>query len=381
VKSKYSSRILLGQLNSNGDCLYATVVAKQIKKDYPHCHLTWAIGSYCSKILANNPYIDSVWEIPLNSPLESRDVWDKFKKEAERKKKENEFQEIFLIQLINENYLLFDGTIRSSIYNAYPHRITVNVEPVLFLSEKEIKNVEKFVEKYKIEKYKNVILFECAPMTFQMKINPHIACKLSEKIISRNPDTCIILTSSTKIESTHPNIIDGSLLSLRENAELTKYCTLFIGCSSGITWICTSSWSKKLPMIQLLNPKSIFVNSVVNDHERWGLGTDHIVELSNPEPELVINTVSDFIQFGINYAKNKYHKKIRIGWHTYQHLFYYFLKKAQYNLAWKFVIKTVVDQKSLKLAVIYFFSIFRFVFIKLPRLKLKQLDILIVGKK
>ena len=29
------TRILLGQLGSNGDCLYATIVARQIKKDFP----------------------------------------------------------------------------------------------------------------------------------------------------------------------------------------------------------------------------------------------------------------------------------------------------------------------------------------------------------
>src|SRR5512138_3038540 len=40
-------RVLLGQLEANGDCVYATTVARQIKTDNPDCHLTWAIGSRC----------------------------------------------------------------------------------------------------------------------------------------------------------------------------------------------------------------------------------------------------------------------------------------------------------------------------------------------
>lgn len=32
---KHQDRILLGQLFKNGDCLYATVLARQIKKDFP----------------------------------------------------------------------------------------------------------------------------------------------------------------------------------------------------------------------------------------------------------------------------------------------------------------------------------------------------------
>ena len=43
--------ILLVQLFSNGDCLYATTIARQIKQDYPGCKLTWAIASFCKDII------------------------------------------------------------------------------------------------------------------------------------------------------------------------------------------------------------------------------------------------------------------------------------------------------------------------------------------
>ena len=56
-------RILLVQLFSNGDCLYATAVARQIRHDYPSCHLTWAISSGCREMIRENPHIDDVMEV------------------------------------------------------------------------------------------------------------------------------------------------------------------------------------------------------------------------------------------------------------------------------------------------------------------------------
>lgn len=53
-------KILLVQLYSNGDCLYATAVARQIKQDHPDAHLTWAIADFCKQIIHANPYVDDV---------------------------------------------------------------------------------------------------------------------------------------------------------------------------------------------------------------------------------------------------------------------------------------------------------------------------------
>ena len=60
------NRILLGHLISNGDCLYATAIAQQIKRDFPGSHLTWAVSSFCRKIIEENPFVDEIWEIPFN---------------------------------------------------------------------------------------------------------------------------------------------------------------------------------------------------------------------------------------------------------------------------------------------------------------------------
>ena len=56
-------RIALVQLFSNGDCLYATTVARQIKTDYPGCYLAWVIAGFCKNILDENPFVDEVIDL------------------------------------------------------------------------------------------------------------------------------------------------------------------------------------------------------------------------------------------------------------------------------------------------------------------------------
>jgi hypothetical protein len=137
-------RFLIGQLGSFGDCLYATTVARQIKNDYPDCHLTWAIGSIYRSILDGNPYIDEIWEFPLSKRTDLLDRWQQFENEAVERKNRGDFDEIFLTQVWPNNLKNFDGTLRSSIFRAYNKPITVPVLPVLRLLPAEVENVRNF---------------------------------------------------------------------------------------------------------------------------------------------------------------------------------------------------------------------------------------------
>jgi len=79
-------RVLLVHLTSNGDCLMATTVARQIKNDYPGCHLTWAISRQCKQVIENNPFVDEIWSVeyePYDHPHD--DVWRRTKAEALRR--------------------------------------------------------------------------------------------------------------------------------------------------------------------------------------------------------------------------------------------------------------------------------------------------------
>lgn len=336
-----SRRILLGQLNSNGDCLYATTIAKQIKKDYPRCHLTWAIGSMCHSIIDGNPDVDDVWVIPLKNIGEVGEVWRKFKEEAMKKKEQGVFDEVFLTQIAPGNLHNYDGTIRSSIFRGYPHQITVPVAPVLRLSSSEIDNVRRFAEFHRLHQRKHVLLFETSPQSGQSFLTLDFARETANKIISTIPNSCVILSSKISFYSNDEAIIDGSKLSLRETAELTKYCTLLVGGSSGISWICTSDWAKKLPMIQLLKTDAIWFNSFVNDHKEWGLPTDLIIEMQECSFDRVYQCIATVLLVGFDTAKFQYHERIKIPLNYYQPFFNTLLKSGKFYKLLRYYILNI----------------------------------------
>jgi len=269
-------------LISNGDILYASPLARQIKEiDYPGCHLTWAVASNYKWALIGNPYIDRIWEIPIKDKLDGAgQAWFDLKQTVLAMQANGEYDEIFFTQIGPDNWHKFDGMIRSSILRNYPRKISVPVDPIVVLSQDEVKSVNHFARDNQLNNYRKVILFECLPQSFQSFITPTIALSIAEDIASKQQDVCFIMSSNLKLSSHCKNVIDGSVLSIRETAELTKYCHLLIGCSSGITWISTSTWAKPLPMIQLLNTKKFFA-SVEYDLKKWKRPVENILEMTN----------------------------------------------------------------------------------------------------
>lgn len=312
-------RILLGQLNSNGDCLYATALARQIKADYPGCHLTWAVGSMCRSILDGNPDVDEIWEIPLASVTEIEKVWPRFEQAARARLVAGEFDEIFLTQIFPGNLHLYDGTIRSSIFRAYGKPITVPITPVLRLSAIEVENVRRFAEAHGLSESTAVLLFECSAKSGQSFMTPEFALEVARKVVGKFAGVCAILSSNLPINSGHERILDGSVLSLRENAELTRYCSLLVGGSSGVSWASTSDWAKPLPMIQLLKEDSFWFASMAYDYEYWGLSTDEVIEMTSGSAAEVVECIQTILTAGFPKAKANFHRlvKPRFGWYNY----------------------------------------------------------------
>jgi hypothetical protein len=315
--SPQPKRFLIGQLGSYGDCLYATTIARQIKADYPDSHVTWAIGSIYRSILDGNPYIDEIWEFPLSSPKDMFEQWQKFEREANERKKQGDFDEIFLTQIYPNNYKNFDGTVRSSIFRAYNRPITVPVSPVLYLSPMEVEHVRVFAESHHLKERKDVILFECSPNSGQSFVTLDFAFKVSKKIIERIPDLCVILSTNEHFRSEDERIVDGSVLSFRENAELTKYCTILVGCSSGISWLCTSDWVKPLPMIQLLTKGTSVYASFVHDHEYQRIPTNSIIEMTDCSVDTLSKCIEIIINERFEVARRMYHEQIKINFNHY----------------------------------------------------------------
>ena len=98
-------RILLVHLVSLGDCLYATAVARQIKQDYPGCHLTWAISNRCSQVVQNNPYVDEIWEVFTEKMSDAwGKAWEETKKKAIEKKEMGLYDYVFFTQIYPDNF-------------------------------------------------------------------------------------------------------------------------------------------------------------------------------------------------------------------------------------------------------------------------------------
>ncbi len=81
----------------------------------------------------------------------------------------------FFTQIVDDNQANYDGTVRSSLFRGYGKPITVPVTPVLRLSEEEVEKARDFAERYHLQEYKNVILFEFAPQSGQLAMTPSLA--------------------------------------------------------------------------------------------------------------------------------------------------------------------------------------------------------------
>lgn len=303
-------RFLLAQFGHFGDCLYATTLAHQIKHDNPDCHLTWAIAPKFQSILIMNPHIDAVLPVPyMYSTIPFDDAWNTFHQEINEHLK-YKFDTIIVSQLAKYNCKFYDGTIRSAILNTYCNPITVPVAPVIVLTEDEVKNVASFIKKNCIHSFLNIILFECGPQSGQSSVTLEFSEQIAQSITSQYQDTCFLLSSPSKVKNPTSQIIDASELSFRENAELANHCTLLVGCSSGISWLTTSTWTKKINTVQVINPEYGISTSLVNDAQRFGLPFDHILEIEDKEKGNLSTIIEEIIKTGFEPTRAKYHREI-----------------------------------------------------------------------
>ena len=295
-------RIVLVHLIANGDCLMATAIARQIKADFPGCHLTWAVSCKCRQIIENNPDVDAIWSVEANHPKETIwDIWRRVKAEAEALRASGEMDHIFYTQVYPDNASNFDGTTRSSIFRNYPRPLTVPVTPVLRLSDAEVAHARRFAEEGELSRYRHVILFECAPGSGQSSLTPAKALDVASRLVARHDDVLVILSSHIPVVSSSPRILDASHLSLRENVALSHFCTLLVGCSSGISWLLTCDSAKLLPTVQFLNrgARGVSFASMAYDFQHWGLNAGHIIESSveggELQAEIISRAMMDFV--------------------------------------------------------------------------------------
>ena len=320
--------ILLVHLFSNGDCLYATTVARQIKNDFPGCKLTWMIAAYCRNIIDNNPYVDEIiteTTVAKNDNFHYRKLLAVIKKQQQ----DGQWDEVFITHNMYNNLCWYDGTVRGMVLRAYPRPITVPVQPVLVLTEEEKNKVARFASDHFLEKYKQVILWEYAPQSGQSALSANEVMQIAVRLTETNQDIAVILSSAVSFISTD-NIIDASSLSVRENAALTHYCHLLIGCSSGLTWLTTSSAANMLPMLQLLNPQAMFINAPSEDFKRNNIPVQ-LIEMTTLDSNRIINCVTVILNEGMEKACQEFNEVLPLQFITTRQIVYNMLCYLQFD--------------------------------------------------
>jgi hypothetical protein len=303
-------RVLLGQLGAAGDCVYATTVARQIKHDEPDCHLVWAIGSMYRHVIAHDPHVDEVWEVPLASRAEMPAAWAAFAREARERKARGDLDEVFLTQIDPDNYRNFDGTVRPSIFRGYPRPITVPVTPVIRLGDDEIARVEEFARHHRLHEGGPTVIFECAHASGQSSVTLDWALDVARTVVRRLPNVKLVMSSRVGQAPDEPGIVDGSVLKFRDFAALTHHASLLVGCSSGISWVCTSDAARTLPTLQVLSRTAGNYGAMVHDLDYWGLPSDHAIEMRDSPAERAAACVVDMISSGVAQARATYHEPL-----------------------------------------------------------------------
>lgn len=325
--------VLIVQLGLFGDCLYATTIARQIKNDYPNCKVIWAIWSKYKSVLINNPYVDEIREIEVfNNDYVSKRTIDNVLKETNS---EN-FDKVIFSQIPNMNWQRYDGSIRSSILSAYPNEISVPASPILFNTKEEISKVDQFANKYQLTNFENVVLFECAPGSGQSLVDFDFAMELSKKLLKIFNNTCFILSSPNKFETESNFIIDASTLSFRENARLTHYCNLLIGCSSGLSWLSTSSGAKQLNTIQLLTEDYPLYTGMIYDAQKWQLPSNHIIEMNDNNQYEIEECLKLVLNNSFEKAKKQFGKVFMPRIKSFSFVFRFLLTKMRWRDAIRF---------------------------------------------
>jgi hypothetical protein len=343
MSSSRQVNIALLQLFSNGDCLFATVVARQIKNDYPGCTLTWYISDRCVGIIDNNPDIDAKVIIEIKNK-DAEKAWFLTDRLLREKCSSGEIDYYFSTQIIGDNVANYNGTIRGTIFKNYPYSITVGYRPFIFLTASEVERVRTFITKNNVLAFKRIVLFECAPVSGQVPLNPQIAQEIALHCLEGLKDCCFILTSGQRLDSKDSRIIDASELSIRENAELINYSTHFVGCSSGISWLNTTTWCKQIPILQMLNEHSFYFNSMVRDHLFLNIDHSNIIEVRYSAAKKISSVISDFVQNPIA-ARQKYHTDFQDKSSTIYTLGRRLIAQKKINLAFQLIQNTFTLNK------------------------------------
>ena len=332
-------RILMIQLFSNGDCLIATTVARQIRHDFPNAHLTWAVATSCQSMLIHNPDVDQIRLVEMDPDENKEKAYERFLKQAKAEQAAGQYDQIIVPQIIGHNYARYDGCIRTSIYRNYGRPITVDPTPVLVLSPEEERRSKLFYEEHTLSRFKHIILFECAPLSGQVAFSLEYLRAFS--VAMENKSIAIVFSSGQKIPIEASHVFDGSVLTIRETVAFAKKCDLLIGCSSGITWAVTSLKEHKIPMVQVLDKKAYYYNPPSVAFERLYESTDHVIERYDVDAYTLANCVQMIYMQGVEQAKRAFHQPAVKNFRIFRGIVFRFVRAGKWKLLRSFIQQNI----------------------------------------
>jgi hypothetical protein len=323
-------KILLVQLFSNGDCLFVTTIARQIKVNFPDCELTWLVSSKCKSMLLHNPDVDKIEEVEISDVTQNKVVFDAVVTDAMIKKQKGIYDRVIIPQLLGSDMKFYDGIVCTSLYRASELKITVDTKPVLILTDAEKQAAVQFAQRNNLGAYKNIVLFECAPQTNQLLLTDEIILDYCQHIVG-NESTCVILSAPKAYNFQKEHIFDGNSLSIRETVALTHYCSHLLGCSSGISWAATSVAAKPLPMIQILAPNAYYFNPLSLTFKKLNRSTENLLELVEFNSEKIQTVFKDIFQVGFQQAKGKHHQPVKVQFKLFRGIIHQFLLEGKFS--------------------------------------------------
>ena len=305
-------------LGSNGDCLYATAVARQIKQDYPDCHLTWAIASLCRSVLVNNSDVDEIWELPIANWLEMERAWYLFEIEAHQLADAGRFDHVFLPQIWPGRFANYDGTVRPSVFRNFGRPMNVPIDVTIELDEQEKAAVDEWFSKSPAADASQVILLEYSSKSGQSFMTIERALELAEAITAERQKAVVIISGHNAATFVNPRIIPADSLSIRQTARLTHHIDLFVGCGSGLTVAATAGAAKPgLPNIQILRRYTSVYASFRHDFGYFRKPTNHFMELTSEDLDHLRTAVLAALVDGFECAKSRYDDPVPLTFDWY----------------------------------------------------------------
>jgi hypothetical protein len=327
-------KVALVQLDANGDCLYATTIARQIKQDYPGCHLTWWISSRCSNLLTGNPYVDEVVSVDLSDWSNvSRDIiWTLAMRQIVRRQTgPDPYGRIWTPQVYPDNFRRFDGTVRPSMFRGYDRPITVPIDPVIALTPEEESRAAEYAVEHGLAAKGRVVLFECSSNSMQSHVTPDFAKEVALLSADAKEDIFFLLSTMQPLGDDLPaNAVSAASLTMRENLALLDHCSDFIGCGSGLTVVATSERAKNVPILQILDSGRSVLGSFHHDFSYWGKSTDMFIELGDATPAETFECLRRCDGSGMKVAIAEFHRPVPVTFDFLHSISNYLIVRGQY---------------------------------------------------